>query len=744
MAPKKRISSRLLSKGHFSEELSFVQAGFATPDGGSVDCPICREVFGDEEVGGMAAMDGPARYALMDCCEHPFHVGCLEHWSTQRENSCPSCRATIHYVAEYSLSRPEDSSRADWRLMIEQVIQVQEAKQADTLDEEEDGFPSSEESDAPTYRCVICGDSIIQAAPADQRGVMLLCDAELPRKRTRKGPSKVMTCDAPFHPFCAGYPNVPDGEVFCPQHSNHLPPPVVEESISSTVSSPAVSSSSAEPSESLPCESLPSDVKSKEIVELGTSSEEDEEEEEVKDTPKEKSRKKKPMVVLPTYITVTAPQNWEVAITVGVSNSVVDGHAGDESGLVREVKKGVVEAMLNWREVLVEKGVVWEAERFPTRGYFQLDFADNTVATGKMICKILRSLKSAQVSYDKKTKKLGGANQTKITWFLSDLDVSGTNLNPMEVGEVSSLLSKLSSDLWPSVHSVPLHFKALRLARLSAGGKMAAAAKLKTAGVDVEIGRGEVPEEDFLLGAVPKERRARTLGRRRRRAGRPRQAVQWRPMKGGSDSEDDGVKDTLMQAARFELRSTREDTQVKDTPPPPTAGRFSLSQLLGAQTVYQKNIRQPLRGLSYLGAPPPTEQRHAPQTYPMQRRPPQNYLANDHHRPFEQPRKASSPPSSTTVDRTVSNFVATICKERRLISWPSSHFDGEVEKISKMMVEKYSCLLNHDGGWRNLIDHRRGRLAEWIEEKVAARKAARSCEKVGYNSGAKFRKIGLG
>ncbi|KAF4703762.1 hypothetical protein FOZ62_012214, partial [Perkinsus olseni] len=332
------------------------------------------------------------------------------------------------------------------------------------------------------------------------------------------------------------------------------------------------------------------------------------------------------------------------------------------SGLVREVKKGVVEAMLNWRGVLVEQG---------------LDFADNTVATGKMICKILRSLKSAQVSYDKKIDKLSGGKQSKVTWFLSDLDVSGTNLNPMEVGEVSSLLSKLSSDLWPSVHSVPLHFKALRLARLSAGGKMAAAAKLKTAGVDVEIGRGEVPEEDFLLGAVPKERRARTLGRRRRRNGRPRQAVQWRPMKGGSDSEDDGVKDTLRQAARFELRSTREDTQVKDTPPPPTAGRFSLSQLLGAQTVYQKNIRQPLRGLSYLGAPPPTEQRPAPQTYPMQRRPPQNYLANDHHRPFEQPPKASSPPSSTTVDRTVSNFVATICKERRLISWPSSHFDGE-------------------------------------------------------------------
>ncbi|KAF4743228.1 hypothetical protein FOZ63_024116, partial [Perkinsus olseni] len=100
-----------------------------------------------------------------------------------------------------------------------------------------------------------------------------------------------------------------------------------------------------------------------------------------------------------------------------------------------EVKKGVVEAMLNWREVLVEEGVVWEAERVPIRGYFQLDFADSTVATGKMICKILRSL------------------------------------------------------------------KALRLARLSAGGKMAAAAKLKTAGVDVEIGRGEVPEEDFLLGA---------------------------------------------------------------------------------------------------------------------------------------------------------------------------------------------------------------------------------------------------
>ncbi|KAF4710862.1 hypothetical protein FOZ63_032021, partial [Perkinsus olseni] len=467
--------------------LSFVRAGFATPDGGFVDCPICREVFGDEEVGGMAAMDGPARYALMDCCEHPFHVGCLE------------------------------------------VIQVQEAKQADTLDEEEDGFPSSEESDASTYRCVICGDSIIQAAPADQRGVMLLCDAELPRKRTRKGPSKVVTCDAPFHPFCAGYPNVPDGEVFCPQHSSQIPPPVVEESISSTVSSPAVSSSSAEPSES-----LPSDVKSKEIVELGTSSEEDEEEEEVKETPKEKSRKKS-MVVLPTYITVTAPQNWEVAIRIGVTNSVVDGHAGDESGLVREVKKGVVEAMLNWREVLVEKGVVWEAERLPTRGYFQLDFADNTVATGKMICKILRSLKSAQVSYDKKIEKLGGAKQTKITWFLSNLDVSGTNLNPMEVGEVSSLLSKLSSDLWPSVHSVPLHFKALRLARLSAGGKMAAAAKLRTAGVDVEIGRGEVPEEDFLLGAVPKERRrARTLGRRRRRAGRPRQAVQWRPMKGSS------------------------------------------------------------------------------------------------------------------------------------------------------------------------------------------------------------------
>ncbi|KAF4742668.1 PHD and RING finger domain-containing protein 1, partial [Perkinsus olseni] len=271
--------------GLMFDRLSFVRAGFATPDGGFVDCPICREVFGDEEVGGMAAMDGPARYALMDCCEHPFHVGCLEHWSTQRENSCPSCRATIHYVAEYSLSRPEDSSRMDWRLMIEQVIQVQEAKQADTLDEEEDGFPSSEESDASTYRCVICGDSIIQAAPADQRGVMLLCDAELPRKRTRKGPSKVVTCDAPFHPFCAGYPNVPDGEVFCPQHSSQIPPPVVEESISSTVSSPAVSSSSAEPSES-----LPSDVKSKEIVELGTSSEEDEEE--VKETPKEKSRKK--------------------------------------------------------------------------------------------------------------------------------------------------------------------------------------------------------------------------------------------------------------------------------------------------------------------------------------------------------------------------------------------------------------------------------------------------------------------
>ncbi|EER16636.1 hypothetical protein Pmar_PMAR019315, partial [Perkinsus marinus ATCC 50983] len=283
MERKKRISSRLLSKGHFVEEISFVDAGFVTPSGASIDCPICREAFGDEDVEGMAPTDGPPRYAKMDCCEHTFHVGCLEHWSTQRENSCPSCRATIHYVAEYSLQKrgPEGSSmKTAWRLMIEQVIQVQEAKQADTLDEEDDdddGFLSSEESDSASYRCVICGDSIIQAAPADQRGVMLLCDARLPQKRNRKGStSTAKTCDAPFHPFCAGYSGVPDGEVFCPQHS-HLLPPVIEEEVNTTT--PAGLSTSSSSSRSEPNESFQTDIKKREVVELGTSSDEDEREE---------------------------------------------------------------------------------------------------------------------------------------------------------------------------------------------------------------------------------------------------------------------------------------------------------------------------------------------------------------------------------------------------------------------------------------------------------------------------------
>ncbi|EER01205.1 hypothetical protein Pmar_PMAR021468, partial [Perkinsus marinus ATCC 50983] len=58
--------------------ISFVDAGFVTPSGASIDCPICREAFGDEDVEGMAPTDGPPRYAKMDCCEHTFHVGCLE------------------------------------------------------------------------------------------------------------------------------------------------------------------------------------------------------------------------------------------------------------------------------------------------------------------------------------------------------------------------------------------------------------------------------------------------------------------------------------------------------------------------------------------------------------------------------------------------------------------------------------------------------------------------------------------
>lgn len=79
------------------------------------------------------------------------------------------------------------------------------------------------------------------------------------------------------------------------------------------------------------------------------------------------------------------------------------------------------------------------------------------------------------------------------------------------------------------------------------------------------------------------------------------------------------------------------------------------------------------------------------------------------------------------------------------MKWPSSHFDIEVEKISRMMIEKYSCVLPHDGGWTNLIDHRKERLVEWVEGKVVARKkAAKRSGKVGDNSEAKFRKIGLG
>ncbi|KAF4665677.1 hypothetical protein FOL47_004479 [Perkinsus chesapeaki] len=501
--------------------------------------------------------------------------------------------------------------------------------------------------------------------------------------------------------------------VFCPRHSHLLPSPTSsnEEDIISPETSP---SSCSVPEETLDesCAGQPKD-----IIELGTSSS-DEDEKEVALV-----EKPKPKTVLPTYISVTAPGNpSEVTIKIAITDSVVEGHNGDESGLVREVKKGVVTAMLSWKDMQVEKSVVLENGR----GLLKVSFVDNTIVTAKSVCKIMRSLKAAQISYGKKIEKISGAKQPKLAWFLSELDISGTNLNPMEVGEVSSLLMKLGPSLWPSVHSVPLSFRALRMTRLSSGGKMPAAAKLKTAGVDVEIGRTEEAEPDLLIGAVSK-RKARTVGRRGRRMKRVKQSVQWRPMKSSSDSENEGLKDTLRQAADFELRLKREDMPKKDTNVASAPGRFSLSKLLGAQTVYQKNIRQPLKGLSYLGAPPRDKQRHAPQNY-QEKRPP------------EQSTSSSSSRADVSIDSAVVNFVAHICKDRRLVSWPSKHFDEEVRKVSRWMVEKYSCLLPLEGDWESLIEKRKKRLVEWIEEKICSRRVVgkHPGKMSNGNGGAKF------
>mmetsp|Transcript_22626 Transcript_22626/g.48504 ORF Transcript_22626/g.48504 Transcript_22626/m.48504 type:complete len:346 (+) Transcript_22626:2402-3439(+) len=140
------------------------------------NCGACLMEFEMPDTTDRKARRSSHQIALLDCCSHVFHFGCIETWA-KKDTSCPQCKERFRHVGKYGVTGSRVSTRA-----FEQVTQEAES------DDGDDGRPRA---------CETC-----QLTTREDR--MLICDG------------MYGTCNSTHHTHCVGLKRVPSGEWFCP------------------------------------------------------------------------------------------------------------------------------------------------------------------------------------------------------------------------------------------------------------------------------------------------------------------------------------------------------------------------------------------------------------------------------------------------------------------------------------------------------------------------------------------------
>ncbi|KAL7627156.1 hypothetical protein AAE478_003932 [Parahypoxylon ruwenzoriense] len=125
-----------------------------------------------------------SKIAVIQICGHVLHDACLREW-IGKANSCPICRQVFHLVHVYDKVGGTQLSS----------YKVEDKKQVAEFDPQAwlNDNPEDDEVSAP---CTVCNQS-------DHEEVLLLCDS----------------CDAPYHTYCVGLNDVPEGHWFCQECS---------------------------------------------------------------------------------------------------------------------------------------------------------------------------------------------------------------------------------------------------------------------------------------------------------------------------------------------------------------------------------------------------------------------------------------------------------------------------------------------------------------------------------------------
>ncbi|KAF8466613.1 hypothetical protein BDZ91DRAFT_848752 [Kalaharituber pfeilii] len=115
-------------------------------------------------------------------CNHAMHNSCLAPW-VERANSCPICRQSFNKVKLSNTLTGMPIGEYD----------VEDRIQRPDTDQNFVGMELFDEMEEPTLPCLLCNEP-------DHEEVMLLCDG----------------CDGPFHTYCCGLNDIPQGVWYCP------------------------------------------------------------------------------------------------------------------------------------------------------------------------------------------------------------------------------------------------------------------------------------------------------------------------------------------------------------------------------------------------------------------------------------------------------------------------------------------------------------------------------------------------